>query len=160
VRVLVAGATGAIGRALVPKRDVRTAGAQAVVCDVFDVDAVNSAVGETGAEAVVHQLTALPDRLDFRNGELYSATNRLHAPEGTRVLLDAARGAGARRFVCQSIAFAYAPRGRAGEERGIRAAAERAGHLRRGRPRSRGDGAAGASGRGPREPDAALRLLL
>jgi nucleoside-diphosphate-sugar epimerase len=91
-------------------QDVRSAGARAVVCDVFDVDAVQSAVAEARADAVVHQLTALPDRLDFRDKDLYWATNRLRT-EGTRILLDAARAAGARRFVCQSIAFAYAPVG-------------------------------------------------
>jgi nucleoside-diphosphate-sugar epimerase len=128
MRVFVAGATGAIGRPLVPKlvasghevtgmtrsekraEGVRAAGARAVVCDVFDADAVRSAVVEARAEAVVHELTALPDRLDFRDKEAYSATNRLRT-EGTRILLAAAREAGARRFVCQSIAFAYAPTG-------------------------------------------------
>jgi 2-alkyl-3-oxoalkanoate reductase len=77
LRVFVAGATGAIGRPLVPKlvaaghkvtgmtrseeraQDVRSAGARDVVCDVFDVDAVHSAVAEARAEAVVQQLTAL-----------------------------------------------------------------------------------------------------
>jgi 2-alkyl-3-oxoalkanoate reductase len=128
MRVFVAGATGAIGRRLVPKlmaaghevtgmtrsperaEDLRAAGALAAVCDVFDADAVRSAVGEARAEAVVHQLTALPDRIDFRDKELYTATNRLRT-EGTSILLAAAREAGARRFVCQSIAFAYAPAG-------------------------------------------------
>jgi nucleoside-diphosphate-sugar epimerase len=128
MRVLVAGATGAIGRLLVPKlvaaghevtgmtrsekraEGVRAAGARAVVCDAFDADAVRSAVGEARAEAVAHQLTALPDRIDFRDKELYTATNRLRS-EGTSILLAAAREGGARRFVCQSIAFAYAPAG-------------------------------------------------
>jgi nucleoside-diphosphate-sugar epimerase len=128
VKVFVAGATGAIGRPLVPKlvaaghdvtgmtrseeraESLRRAGARAVVCDVLDAEAARAAVREAGAEAVVHQLTALPDRLDFRNKDLYSATNRLRT-EGTEILLDAAREAGARRFVCQSIAFAYAPGG-------------------------------------------------
>jgi nucleoside-diphosphate-sugar epimerase len=89
---------------------VRRAGARAVVCDVFDVDAVRAAVRDARAEAVVHQLTALPERLDFRDKELYAATNRLRTA-GTTTLLEAAREAGARRFVCQSIAFAYAPVG-------------------------------------------------
>jgi nucleoside-diphosphate-sugar epimerase len=54
----------------------------------------------------VHELTALPGRLDLRKEELYAATNRCRT-EGTRNLLDAARAAGAHRFVSQSIAFAY-----------------------------------------------------
>ena len=128
MRVFVAGATGAIGRPLIPKlvaagydvtgmtrseeraEGLRRAGARAVVRDVFDVEGVRAAVREARAEAVVNQLTELPERLDFRDKELYSATNRLRT-EGTTTLLDAAREAGARRFVSQSIAFAYAPVG-------------------------------------------------
>jgi nucleoside-diphosphate-sugar epimerase len=124
VRVFVAGATGAIGRPLVPKlvaaghevtgmtrseqhaEGLRAAGARAVVCDAFDVEAVRSAFAEARPEVVVHQLTALPDRLDFRDKDVYAATNRLRG-EGTRILLDAAREVEVGRFVCQSIAFAY-----------------------------------------------------
>ena len=124
MRVFVAGASGAIGRPLIPKliaaghevtgmtrseakaEDVRRAGASAAVVDVFDADAVRAAAREAGAEVVVHELTALPGRLDLRKEELYAATNRCRT-EGTRNLLDAARAAGAHRFVSQSIAFAY-----------------------------------------------------
>jgi nucleoside-diphosphate-sugar epimerase len=124
MRVFVAGASGAIGRPLIPKlvaaghevtgmtrseakaEDVRRAGASAAVVDVFDADALRAAAREAGAEVVVHELTALPERLDFRKEELYAATNRCRT-EGTRNLLDAARAAGAHRFVSQSIAFAY-----------------------------------------------------
>jgi 2-alkyl-3-oxoalkanoate reductase len=128
VRVFVAGASGAIGRPLVPKlvaaghevtgttrsaasaEAIRAAGARAALLDVLDADALTAAVREAGAEAVIHQLTALPDRLDFRDPKLYDATNRLRG-EGTRNLLDAAQAVGARRFVSQSIAFMYAPAG-------------------------------------------------
>jgi 2-alkyl-3-oxoalkanoate reductase len=128
MRVFVAGASGAIGRPLVPKlvaaghevtgmtrsptkaEAIRAAGAQAAVVDVFDAEALSAAVQDADAEAVVHQLTALPDRLDFKDPTLYDATNRLRG-EGTRNLLAAARAAGARRFVSQSIAFMYAPTG-------------------------------------------------
>jgi nucleoside-diphosphate-sugar epimerase len=124
MRVLVAGASGAIGRPLVPrlvaaghevtgmtrsegKADaIRQAGADAAVVDVFDGDAVRAAVEAAHADVVVHELTALPDRLNFRKRELYEPTNRVRTV-GTRNLLEAARAAGARRFVCQSIAFAY-----------------------------------------------------
>ena len=124
MRVFVAGASGAIGRPLVPKLvaaghevtgmtrseakagAIRQAGADAAVVDVFDADAVRAAVEAARAEVVVHELTALPDRLDFRKRDLYEPTNRVRT-EGTRNLLEAARTAGARRFVCQSIAFAY-----------------------------------------------------
>jgi 2-alkyl-3-oxoalkanoate reductase len=124
MRVFVAGATGAIGRPLLPKllaaghdvtgmtrseeraEEVRAAGAQAAVVDVFDSEALGAAMGEASPEVVVHELTSLPDRIDFRKEDTYAATNRVRT-EGTRNLIDAARGAGARRFVCQSIAFAY-----------------------------------------------------
>jgi nucleoside-diphosphate-sugar epimerase len=126
MRVFVAGASGAIGRSLVPQlvaaghevtgttrsqeraEAIRAAGARAAVCDALDADALRAAVAEAAPEVVVHQLTALPDRYDPRDKTIYDATNRLRGP-GTALLLDAARAAGARRFVCQSIAFAYAP---------------------------------------------------
>jgi nucleoside-diphosphate-sugar epimerase len=128
MKVFVAGASGAIGRPLVPKliaagHDVtgmtrseesaarlREAGAAALVTDVFDEDRVRSGMVEAAPEVVVHQLTSLPDRLDFRDKQLYDATNRVRG-EGTRILIDAARNAGARRMVAQSIAFIYASEG-------------------------------------------------
>jgi nucleoside-diphosphate-sugar epimerase len=128
MKVFVAGATGAIGRRLIPKllaaghevtgmtrsearaEAVRASGARAAVCDVFDAYSVRAAVQEAGAEVLVHELTALPDRMDLRDPGLYAATNRVRT-QGTDVLLDAARAAGARRFVCQSIAFTYLPVG-------------------------------------------------
>ena len=124
MRVFVAGASGAIGRPLVPKlvagghevtgmsrsesraEAVRQAGARAAVVDVFDADALRGAVEAARADVIVHELTALPERLDFRRKDVYAPTNRLRT-EGTRNLLGAARAAGARRFICQSIAFAY-----------------------------------------------------
>jgi nucleoside-diphosphate-sugar epimerase len=124
VRVFVAGASGAIGRPLVPKlvaaghevtgmtrsearaRDVRAAGADAAVVDVFDADALGAAMARASPEVVIHELTSLPDRIDPRKEETYAATIRVRT-EGTRNLVDAARAAGARRFVCQSNAFAY-----------------------------------------------------
>jgi nucleoside-diphosphate-sugar epimerase len=130
VSVFVAGASGAIGRPLIPKlvgaghevtglarseakaEDLRRAGADAAVVDVFDSDALRAAVEEARAEVIVHELTALPDRLDFKQQDVYAATNRVRT-EGTRNLLDAAGAAGAGRFVCQSIAFAYRPEGTA-----------------------------------------------
>jgi nucleoside-diphosphate-sugar epimerase len=124
MRVFVAGASGAVGRPLVPKlvaaghevtgmtrsesktEDLRRAGARAVVADVFDIDAVRVAMDEARPEVIVHELTALPDRIDYRKADTYAATNRVRT-EGTRNLIDAALAAGARRLVCQSIAFAY-----------------------------------------------------
>jgi len=124
MRVFLAGASGAIGRPLVPKlvaaaheltgmtrsearaEELRAAGADAAVVDVFDADALRAAVERAAPEVIVHELTALPDRINFRRQDTYRATNRLRT-EGTRNLIDAARASGARRFVSQSIAFAY-----------------------------------------------------
>jgi nucleoside-diphosphate-sugar epimerase len=128
MRVFVAGATGAIGRPLVARliaaghevtgmtrseeraARLREAGARAAVCDAFDEERVRSAVAEARTEVVVHQLTALPDALNFRDPTLYDETSRLRT-EGTRILIGAALSAGARRMVAQSIAFMYAPTG-------------------------------------------------
>jgi 2-alkyl-3-oxoalkanoate reductase len=128
VRVFVAGASGVIGVPLVRKlvaaghevtgmtrsdargEPLRAAGASVAVADVYDRDALSAAVSEAAPDVVVNQLTALPERLDFRKEEVYEATNRIRT-EGTRNLLDAARAAGARRFVAQSVAFGYRPDG-------------------------------------------------
>jgi nucleoside-diphosphate-sugar epimerase len=127
VKVFVAGASGAIGTPLVrqllaaghevtgmtrrPERaeKIRAAGAEAVVCDVFDSEALKEAVVAAAPEAVVHVLTALPRRYKPKSDYL-TATDRIRV-EGTRNLGAAARAAGARRLVAESIAFAYRPQG-------------------------------------------------
>jgi 2-alkyl-3-oxoalkanoate reductase len=127
VRVFVAGASGAIGRRLVPQlveaahevtgmtrsdesaERIRAAGAKAAVCDAFDAEAVSDAVGRARPDAVVNQLTSLPERYDPRKID-YEPTNRVRL-EGGRNLIAAARAAGVRRLVIQSIAFIYAPEG-------------------------------------------------
>ncbi|MFI5121897.1 MAG: NAD-dependent epimerase/dehydratase family protein [Vicinamibacteria bacterium] len=128
MRVFVAGAGGAIGRPLLSRlataghevtgmtrRDeraaaIRAAGAECAVCDVFDPEALNAAVAAARPEVVVHELTSLPQELDPRRRGIYDANNRIRT-EGTRNLVAAAQGAGARRMVAQSIAFIYAPSG-------------------------------------------------
>jgi 2-alkyl-3-oxoalkanoate reductase len=128
LRVFVAGASGAIGRPLIRKLSaaghevtgmtrsernaeaIRAAGGRTAVVDVFDRERLGAAMAEAAPEVVVHELTSLPDRLDFRKEGTYDATNRVRT-EGTRNLLDAARASRARRFVAQSIAFAYRPDG-------------------------------------------------
>jgi nucleoside-diphosphate-sugar epimerase len=127
VRVFVAGATGAIGRPLVKKllaaghevtgstrsqqraEEIHGAGAEAVTVDVFDAEALREVVAGAAPDVVVHELTALPERFEPRKKDIYDATNRVRH-EGTRNLVEAARAAGVRRFVCQSIAFGYTPR--------------------------------------------------
>jgi nucleoside-diphosphate-sugar epimerase len=128
VKVLVAGATGAIGRPLVPlllaaghevtgltRREdraarLREAGAEAVICDALDPAAVRDAVLRARPDAIVDQLTSLPDEYDVRRKDLYDATDRIRR-EGTAALVAAAREAGVGRYVLQSIAFLYAPEG-------------------------------------------------
>jgi nucleoside-diphosphate-sugar epimerase len=90
---------------------IRAAGARAAVCDVFDTDALADALAEASPEVVVHALTALPDRIEWKAKEdPLAATNRLRE-EGTRNLIAAARAAGARRVVGESVAFLYEPSG-------------------------------------------------
>ena len=128
MRVFLAGATGVIGTPLVPQlleaghevtamtrsvlraAQLEAVGAAPVVCDVFDADGVRAAMADASPEAVIHQLTALPARLDWGNPNLFDENNRVRT-EGTRILVDAALATGAGRVVAQSIAFAYAPTG-------------------------------------------------
>jgi 2-alkyl-3-oxoalkanoate reductase len=128
MRVFLAGATGVIGTPLVPKllkaghevtamtrsvlraAQLEAAGADPVVCDVFDADGVRAAMADASPEAVIHQITALPPRLDWGDPTVFDGNNRVRT-EGTRVLVDAALATGASRVVAQSIAFAYAPTG-------------------------------------------------
>jgi nucleoside-diphosphate-sugar epimerase len=127
MRVFVAGASGAIGTPLVrqllaaghevtgmTRREeraeaIRSAGAAAVVCDVFDAEALREAVVAARPEAVLHALTALPSKFKPKSDYL-AATNRVRT-EGTRNLIAAARAAGARRLVAESVAFFYEPQG-------------------------------------------------
>jgi nucleoside-diphosphate-sugar epimerase len=129
MRVLVAGATGAIGRQLVPMLvdsghevigltrseekfgTLRAAGAEPAVADALDAESMSTAVRSAGAEVVVHQLTAIPAAIDNRRfGEEFEQTNRLRR-EGTRNLVEAAVEGLARRVVVQSLSQAYAPVG-------------------------------------------------
>jgi UDP-glucose 4-epimerase len=125
VRIFVAGASGVIGVRLVPllvadghevagmtrsaeKADaLRALGAQPVVCNVFDADALREAVAAFEPDMVMHQLTDLPDRADQISGHR-DRNNRIRI-EGTRNLIAAARAAGADRFMAQSVA--WLPRG-------------------------------------------------
>ena len=130
MRVFVAGASGAIGTRLVPQlierghevigtsrspgnaERVRALGAQPIVLDLLDRDAVIEAVAAAQPDAIVHQATALADVKFSRNlDRTFAPTNRLRT-EGTDALVAAARAADVRRFVAQSFAsFRYAREG-------------------------------------------------
>lgn len=127
MRVFLAGATGVIGRRLIPlllaaghevsgttrspakSAGLRRAGADPVVVDALDGKAMHAAVLAAEPDAVIHQLTSLPPRIDPRKIERDFALNDRLRSEGTRILMRAARDAGVERIVAQSIAFTYAP---------------------------------------------------
>ena len=129
MKVFVAGASGAIGRPLVRQlvaeghevtgmtrreermEEIRAAGATPVRCNALSTHDMENALHQAQPEVVVHLLTSLPPRLDYRAKEdPLAPTNRLRS-EGTRNLLAAAKAAGARRIVAESVAFLYAPEG-------------------------------------------------
>jgi nucleoside-diphosphate-sugar epimerase len=125
MKIFIAGGTGAIGRVLVPmlvnaghkvvaltRSADRTSllarmGALPVVGDVYDEARLARLVAESEAEVVLHQLTAF----GTQGGDPYAETIRVRI-EGTRSLLSAARAAGVRRFIAQSISFICSPSGR------------------------------------------------
>jgi nucleoside-diphosphate-sugar epimerase len=78
-------------------------GALPVVCDVFDLDALVETVGTFEPDAIIHELTDLPDDAS-RISEFIAATSRIRG-EGTRNLVTAAQAAGTARIVAQSVAW-------------------------------------------------------
>ena len=124
MKVFVAGATGAIGKQLVPRlvgagHDVvgmtrkkaggtllSELGATPVIADALEPDQVAEAVARANPEVIVHQLTAI-GALDMRHFDRdFALTNRLRI-EGTDHLLSAARAVGVRRFIAQSYFAGY-----------------------------------------------------
>ncbi len=130
LRIYLAGATGAVGRRLLPMllgrghhvvATTRTVeklpalaltGAEPVLVDGLDRDAVMRSVVSTKPEAIIHEMTSLAGMRSLRRfDEQFAITNRLRT-EGTSHLLAAAREAGTKTFVAQSFAgWPYAPRG-------------------------------------------------
>jgi len=126
VKIFLAGATGVIGRRLIPlltgaghfvsgtTRDadkvpaLKRSGAQPIVLDVFNQRALHDAVARVKPDVVINQLTNLPKVFDRAQlAEMLPENARLRV-EGTRNLASAARVAGTCRFIVQSLAFAYA----------------------------------------------------
>ncbi|MBM3668189.1 MAG: NAD(P)-dependent oxidoreductase [Actinobacteria bacterium] len=128
MRVLLAGASGVVGRPLTAllagaghdvvgttrsrskAEAIRAAGAEPAIVDALDLPALEAVVAEARPEVVINQLTALPDALDFRDPDSLAATNRLRSEVGPALARMAAE-AGARRLIAQSVAFFYAPVG-------------------------------------------------
>lgn len=127
MKIFLAGAGGAIGRRLTPllraaghdvigttrsaeKADaLRALGAEPVVVDVFDAEALARAVKAAAPQAIIHQLTDLafaPGSPRYQEGLARNARLRI---DGTRNLVAAARAADVDRMIAQSIAFIYAP---------------------------------------------------
>ncbi|MGA9324033.1 MAG: NAD(P)H-binding protein, partial [Xanthobacteraceae bacterium] len=126
MRIFLAGASGAIGRRLTPlllaaghqvtgttrsadkTADLKARGVEPLIVDVFDAAALHDVVVSARPNAVIHQLTDLPQVSDptlLRDALVRNSRLRI---EGTANLVAAARAAGARRLIAQSIAFAYA----------------------------------------------------
>ncbi|GGO22021.1 NAD-dependent epimerase/dehydratase family protein [Micromonospora parathelypteridis] len=115
MRIVLAGSTGVIGRRLEPLLSAQghevigLARNGPIAVDVLDRDAVVAAVRDARPDVVMHQLTSLS------TGD-FAANSRLRQI-GTRNLVDAALAAGVRRFVAQSIAWAYEPGTEPGTEK-------------------------------------------
>ena len=122
MKVLVAGATGALGKQLVPRlveaghqvtamsrtdtkrSEIEELGATPVIADALDAEQVARAVAEAEPEAIVHELTSLSGAMNLRRfAKTFATTNRLRT-EATDHLLSAGRAFGVRRFVAQSYA--------------------------------------------------------
>jgi nucleoside-diphosphate-sugar epimerase len=122
MKIFVAGAAGIVGRYLIPaliedghqvtgstrspdnSKKIRALGATPAIADGLDRESVLKAVAEARPEVVIHEMTALTNLKDFRHFDKeFAVTNELRA-RGTDYLLEAARQAGATRFIAQSYA--------------------------------------------------------
>jgi nucleoside-diphosphate-sugar epimerase len=130
MKVFVAGATGAIGKRLIPLlvqaghqvtgttrnpgkgEALRNMGAEAVIVEGLDRDAVVQSVLSIRPEVIVHQMTALASMKSLKNFDAeFALTNRLRT-EGTENLIAAARAAGVRKIIAQSYTgWPYARQG-------------------------------------------------
>jgi nucleoside-diphosphate-sugar epimerase len=134
MKILLAGASGAIGQTLIPlltgknaeqhhevygtfrnpahANRVQQLGATPILLDALDANAVGKVFAEIKPQAVIHQLTAIPPRIDLRHFDRdFALTNQLRT-EGTRNLTTAAANAGVEKFIAQSFAgWPYARKG-------------------------------------------------
>jgi nucleoside-diphosphate-sugar epimerase len=123
MRILLAGASGVIGVRLVPllaaaghtvggmtrtpskAQALGELGAEPIVCDVYDAANLKGVTADFGPDLVMHQLTDLPD--SAADLSAYGSRSRRMREEGTRNLLAAAKNAGVRRFIAQSISWEH-----------------------------------------------------
>jgi nucleoside-diphosphate-sugar epimerase len=127
MKIFVAGAGGVIGRRLVPllreaghsvagttrstdrAAALRLLGAEPIIVNVFDAEAVMRAIAAAAPDVIIHQLTDLPAAPGTPGFEESRSRNSRLRIEGTANLMKAAKAGGIRRVVAQSVAFAYAP---------------------------------------------------
>lgn len=119
MRIFLAGATGVLGRRILPilvshghqvtaltrqpeaVEVIRSAGGNATVGDVYDANALSELLAKIKPDLVMHQLTDLSERISERNAAIRT--------RGTRNLVDAALSAGVKKMVAQSVSWAYEP---------------------------------------------------
>lgn len=119
MKIFVAGATGVIGRSLLPMliknghtvfamirntsqvEAMKKIGAIPIIADVFNRKAVFSVLEETNPDVVIHQLTSLSSWNFEDNAKIRT--------KGTRNLVDAAKNVGVQKIIAQSISWAYEP---------------------------------------------------
>jgi nucleoside-diphosphate-sugar epimerase len=129
MRVFVAGATGAIGRALLPAlsaaghepiamtrspqkaQALQARGIETYVCDAYDAPGLQRTLSEAHPEQIVHLLTDLPESINLRRFEQETASTGRLREVGTANLIAAAQAAGVERMLAESIAFVYEPVG-------------------------------------------------
>jgi nucleoside-diphosphate-sugar epimerase len=129
MRIFLAGASGVVGRPLVPRLiaeghrvsamtrrpenvdAIEAAGADPVVCDVFDADRLRAVVVAARPDVVIQHLTDLPQEFRPRGiKQAYARNNRVRG-EGSAKLVAAAQAAGVKRYIAQNVCFMYAPTG-------------------------------------------------
>jgi nucleoside-diphosphate-sugar epimerase len=127
MRILIAGASGAIGRPLVRRLranqyevfaltrspasgpELKEIGAEPVIADALDAAAVKAAVGRIRPDAVINELTSLPRHYTPAEMKAAAERDRKVRVEGNINLLAPLRDAGVRRYLLQSSGFWYAP---------------------------------------------------
>ena len=127
MKIFIAGATGAIGRPLISRlvaaghdvigmtsserglQTLREAGVEGVVANALDAQAVQVAMNKARPDAVIEELTSLPKHYTPEEMRAAADRDRTVRLEGGRNLQNAARAAGARRYIVQSTGFFYAP---------------------------------------------------